>query len=36
LELIVRYITRAPPRNVVRSKLFQAIVDLLRKPAAPA
>jgi small-conductance mechanosensitive channel len=35
LELMVRYITRAPQRNAVKSKLFQAIVDLLRKPAAP-
>ena len=33
LELVVRYITRAPQRNAVKSKLFQAIVDLLRKPA---
>jgi small-conductance mechanosensitive channel len=33
LEAIVRYITRAPQRNVVKAKLFQAIVDLLRKPA---
>ncbi|PYT10744.1 MAG: mechanosensitive ion channel protein MscS [Acidobacteria bacterium] len=33
LEVVVRYITRAPQRNVVKSNLFQAIVDLLRKPA---
>jgi small-conductance mechanosensitive channel len=33
LEVVVRYITRAPQRNAVKSKLFQAIVDLLRKPA---
>lgn len=33
LEVVVRYITRAPRRNAVRSKLFQAIVDLLRAPA---
>jgi small-conductance mechanosensitive channel len=33
LEVVVRYITRAPQRNTVRSKLFQAIVELLRKPA---
>ena len=33
LEVVVRYITRAPQRNGVKSKLFQAIVDLLRKPA---
>src|SRR5262249_25097228 len=32
LELVVRYITRAPRRNAVRSKLLRAIVDLLRKP----
>jgi small-conductance mechanosensitive channel len=33
LEVVVRYITRAPQRNAVKSKLFQAIVDLLHKPA---
>ena len=33
LELVVRYITRAPRRNAVKSELFQAIVDLLRNPA---
>jgi len=33
LEVMVRYITRAPQRNVVKAKLFQAIVDLLHKPA---
>jgi small-conductance mechanosensitive channel len=33
LEVVVRYITRAPQRNAVKSKLFQSIVDLLRKPA---
>ena len=33
LDLVVRYITRAPQRNAVRSKLFQEIVDLLHKPA---
>ena len=33
LEVAVRYITRAPQRNAVKSKLFRAIVDLLRKPA---
>jgi small-conductance mechanosensitive channel len=33
LEAVVRYITRAPQRNAVKSKLFQAIVELLRKPA---
>jgi hypothetical protein len=33
LEVVVRYITRAPQRNAVKSKLFQAIVELLRKPA---
>lgn len=31
LEVVVRYITRAPQRNAVKSKLFQAIVELLRK-----
>ena len=31
LEVVVRYITRAPERNTVKSKLFQAMVDLLRK-----
>jgi small-conductance mechanosensitive channel len=33
LEVLVRYITRAPQRNVVKAKLLQAVVDLLRKPA---
>jgi hypothetical protein len=33
LEVVVRYITRAPQRNVVKAKLLQAVVDLLRKPA---
>ena len=33
LEVVVRYITRAPQRNAVKSKLFQSIVDLLRQPA---
>ena len=33
LEVLVRYITRAPQRNIVKAKLFQAVVDLLRKPA---
>jgi small-conductance mechanosensitive channel len=32
LEVVVRYITRAPRRIAVKSKLFQSIVDLLRKP----
>jgi len=31
LEVVVRYITRAPQRNDVKSRLFQVIVDLLRK-----
>jgi small-conductance mechanosensitive channel len=33
LEVVVRYITRAPQRNAMKSKLFQVIVDLLHKPA---
>jgi len=33
MEVVVRYITRAPQRNAVKSKLFQAMVDLFRKPA---
>jgi hypothetical protein len=33
LEVVVRYITHAPERNIVKSKLFQEIVELLRKPA---
>jgi small-conductance mechanosensitive channel len=33
LEVVVRYITRAPERNAVKSKLFEVIVDLLHKPA---
>ena len=32
LEVIVRYITRAPKRYEVKSKLFQAIVELVHKP----
>lgn len=31
LEVMVRYITRAPERNAVKSKLLGAIVDLLHK-----
>ena len=33
LEVLVRYITRAPERYAIKSRLFQVIVDLLRKPA---
>jgi small-conductance mechanosensitive channel len=36
LEVAVRYITRAPQRNAVKSKLFQEIVDLLHKRAGNA
>ena len=38
LEVVVRYIARAPQRNVVKAKLFDAVVDVLRKggTAAPA
>ncbi len=32
LEVVVRYITRAPQRYEVKSKLFQAIVELVHKP----
>jgi small-conductance mechanosensitive channel len=32
LDVVVRYITRAPRRNAVKSQLFRAIVELLRKP----
>jgi small-conductance mechanosensitive channel len=32
LEVVVRYITRAPRRNVVKAELFQSLVDLLHKP----
>ena len=32
LEVMVRYITRAPQRYALKSKLFQEIVDLLHKP----
>jgi hypothetical protein len=31
LEVVVRYITRAPERYALRSKLLQLIVDLLHK-----
>jgi small-conductance mechanosensitive channel len=34
LEVVVRYITRAPRRNIVKAELFQAVVDLLHKPAS--
>jgi small-conductance mechanosensitive channel len=33
LEVVVRYITRAPQRYAVKSRLFQVIVNLLHKPA---
>jgi small-conductance mechanosensitive channel len=33
LEVVARYITRAPQRNAIKSKLYQVIVDLLHKPA---
>ncbi|HYM10385.1 MAG TPA: mechanosensitive ion channel domain-containing protein [Bryobacterales bacterium] len=36
LDVIVRYITRAPQRYEVKSRLFQSIVDLLHKPTTPA
>src|SRR5438874_11908996 len=36
LEVVVRYITRAPLRYEVKSRLFQSIVDLLQKSAATA
>ena len=34
LEVIVRYITRAPQRHAVKSNLFRLVVDLLHKPAS--
>jgi small-conductance mechanosensitive channel len=33
LKVVVRYITHAPERYITKSKLFEAIVDLLHKPA---
>jgi small-conductance mechanosensitive channel len=33
LEVVVRYITHAPQRYAMKSRLFQVIVDLLHKPA---
>jgi len=36
LDVIVRYITRAPQRYEVKSHLFQLIVDLMHKPASAA
>jgi small-conductance mechanosensitive channel len=33
LEVVVRYITRAPERNAMKSRLFQVIVDLMHKPS---
>jgi len=32
--VVVRYITRAPQRYEVKSRLFDAIVNLFHKPAA--
>jgi small-conductance mechanosensitive channel len=34
LEVVVRYITRAPQRYAMKSKLFQVIVELLHKSTA--
>lgn len=34
LEVIVRYITRAPQRYIVKSRLFAAIVGLVHKPTS--
>ena len=36
LEVVVRYITRAPQRRDVKSRLFQAIVELLHKSTGSA
>ena len=36
LDVVVRYITHAPQRNAVKSKLFQHIVEVLRQPNAAA
>ena len=33
LDVIVRYVTHAPERYAVKSRLFKAIVDLVHKPA---
>jgi hypothetical protein len=33
LKVVVRYITHAPQRYAMKSKLFQVIVELLHKPA---
>ena|SRR5579863_7111050 len=33
LNVVVRYITRAPQRYEVKSRLFEAIVDLMHRPA---
>jgi hypothetical protein len=32
LQVVVHYITRAPQRNAVKSKLFHAIIEVLHKP----
>ena len=34
LDAVVRYITRAPRRNLVKAELYKALVDLLHKPAS--
>jgi len=36
LTLVLRYITRAPLRFEVKSHLYQAIVEVLRKQTMPA
>jgi len=36
LDIVVRYITRAPQRSEVKSRLFQLIVNLFREPASAA
>ncbi len=36
VDVLVRYVTRAADRAEMRNKLFQAVLDVLRKPAAEA
>ncbi len=36
IDILVRYVTRAGDRFETRNHLYQAVIDLLHKPAAPA
>ena len=36
IDILVRYVTRAGDRFETRNRLYQSVIDLLHKPAAPA